>query len=178
MSELISLTCNNCGAPIEAPKSSKFLTCGHCGSRLAIKSSSSAIYTEVLDVIEEIKEQNQDISENLEAIRLQNDLERLDRDWQRDYDRFARRDKRGRQTEPNAIGATITGIVVTVFAVFWMGTATSMGAPAIFPLFGMLFIGFGIFTIIGGNIQAKKYSKAKRHYQRERQNLERKIERR
>src|SRR5438309_578271 len=50
--KLINLSCNKCGAPLEAPSSANFLTCSYCGSRLAVHSSGSAHYTEVLDQID------------------------------------------------------------------------------------------------------------------------------
>ncbi len=74
-----SLACNNCGAPLEVAETTKFATCTHCGSRLSISRSGSAAYTEVLAQIGQHTEQ---MSDDLTAIRLHNDLERLDRDWQ------------------------------------------------------------------------------------------------
>ena len=178
MSELISLSCNHCGAPLEAPKTSKFLTCGHCGSRLAIKSSTSAVYTEVLDMVQDIKQRNDEIADDLEEIRIQNELERLDRNWQRDFNRFASTDKYGNKQAPSAIGSVIAGVVMIVFAIFWMGIASdgvAHGAPAVFPLFGLIFIGAGICAIIFGSKNGKKYEKAKTRYERERASLERKL---
>ena len=49
--ELETLSCNNCGAPLEVPPGANFVTCAHCGSRLAIKRTDNASYTEVLDQI-------------------------------------------------------------------------------------------------------------------------------
>ena len=40
---------------------------------------------------------------------------------------------------PSAMGA-FGGIIAAVFGVFWIIFAVSIGAPAIFPLFGILFI--------------------------------------
>ena len=50
--QLISLSCNKCGAPLEAPEGANFLTCGYCGSRLAVQRNGSAYYTQVLDQID------------------------------------------------------------------------------------------------------------------------------
>ncbi len=74
-----SLACNNCGAPLEVAETTKFATCTHCGSCLSITRSDSAAYTEVLAQIGQHTEQ---MSNDLIAIRLHNELERLDRDWQ------------------------------------------------------------------------------------------------
>ena len=44
----------------------------------------------------------------------------------------------------NAIGAVIS----VIFGIFWTITAISMGAPGIFPLFGVLFIIMGIVNAV------------------------------
>jgi hypothetical protein len=51
--ELLSLSCNKCGAPLEVPAGTNFLTCSYCKSRLAIHTSGSAFYTEVLEQIDQ-----------------------------------------------------------------------------------------------------------------------------
>jgi DNA-directed RNA polymerase subunit RPC12/RpoP len=80
-----ALSCNNCGAPLEVPPTTAFATCGHCGSRLAIKRTENAAYTEVLGNIsqntETISRHTGQMSNDLAAIRLQNELDRLERDW-------------------------------------------------------------------------------------------------
>jgi DNA-directed RNA polymerase subunit RPC12/RpoP len=50
--ELISLSCNKCGAPLEVPINANFVTCSYCKSRLAIHSTENAYYTEVLGEID------------------------------------------------------------------------------------------------------------------------------
>ena len=47
--ELISVSCNHCGAPLEVPPGANYVTCAHCGSRLAVKRTGSAVYTELLE---------------------------------------------------------------------------------------------------------------------------------
>ena len=90
--KVISVSCNHCGAPLEVPKKARFVTCKYCSSRLAIKATESATYTEVLEAIGERTEK---IAQDVETIKLQNRLERLDREWQTDRRRFMTRDKHG-----------------------------------------------------------------------------------
>lgn len=58
-----------------------------------------------------------------------------------------------RRSRYNAVGAVI-GIV---FGIIWTIAALSMGAPFFFPLFGLVFIGMGVYTpcIITETQQAK-----------------------
>lgn len=44
---------------------------------------------------------------------------------------------------PSAMGV-MGSIIAVVFGIFWTITAASMGAPAFFPVFGILFITMGI----------------------------------
>lgn len=39
------------------------------------------------------------------------------------------------------------GVFALLFGIFWISTAVSMGAPAVFPLFGLLFIAIAAWTI-------------------------------
>lgn len=43
---------------------------------------------------------------------------------------------------PSAMGA-LGSVVAVIFGIFWTGMAASMGAPGIFPVFGVLFIILG-----------------------------------
>ena len=48
---------------------------------------------------------------------------------------------------PSMMGA-FGGIIAVIFGIFWTITAASMGAPPIFPLFGVLFIAIAVVNII------------------------------
>ena len=75
---LESLSCGNCGAPLQVPNNASYVTCLYCRSSLAVKRAGGAAYTEVLDRIDERTER---MSEDLTAILLHNELERMDREW-------------------------------------------------------------------------------------------------
>ena len=44
---------------------------------------------------------------------------------------------------PSAMG-TVGSVISVIFGIFWTITAASMGAPGLFPLFGVLFVILGI----------------------------------
>src|SRR2546423_1344686 len=133
-----SLSCNNCGAPLEVPTGARYVTCAHCGSRLAIKRTESAAYTEAL---EDIDRHAQHMSSDLEAIRLQNELEQIDREWQIEREQYLTRSRDGSTGVPSK-GITaggIVGIVLVIgFLIFWIALA-SAGALAA----GAFGFGFG-----------------------------------
>lgn len=127
--ELETLSCNNCGVPIDVPTGTNFVNCGYCKSRLAIKKTASSSYTEVLDKIgehtEKIRANTAQIATDLSSIKvhsdvglrerkLQRDLERLDREWSSSQVAF--RDKSGQL--PNSSRASMilvgSGVVMAI----------------------------------------------------------------
>jgi hypothetical protein len=67
-------------------------------------------------------------------------------------------------------------MIAVIFGIFWMGTATSMGAPAFFPLFGLVFIGAAIFGMVNGTAKAGTYKSRLGESESPRQQLIRRIE--
>ena len=61
---VVTLTCNHCGAPLEVPEGVNFFNCRFCSSRLAIEHSESAVYTRVL---EELEQKTSEISQDLQT---------------------------------------------------------------------------------------------------------------
>ena len=53
--------------------------------------------------------------------------------------------KRGRA---HSMRSGVGGVFAAIFGVIWMIAALSMGAPPIFPLFGLIFIGFAVSNAI------------------------------
>lgn len=166
--KLIPLTCNHCGAPLEVPRKARFATCEYCSSRLAVHHEGSAWTTEV---VESIEKNTRDIAEDVDAIRLQNDIERLDREWMMERGNLMTRGKDGSLSVPSHAGTVIGSIVGVVFIVFWIGMAINIGAPVFFPAFGVVGLVIVIAQCFGGISKAEQYQRARHRYQRERRKL-------
>jgi LSD1 subclass zinc finger protein len=63
--EMLSMSCNKCGAPLEVPTGTNFVTCAFCKASLAIRTSGNAAYTEVLANIDR---KTDEILEHVEAL--------------------------------------------------------------------------------------------------------------
>src|SRR5438045_5577549 len=152
--EVQTLSCNNCGAPIDVPPQANFATCAHCGSRLAVRRTDSVAYTEVLGRIDKTTSH---MSEDLQTLRQESELERIDREWQIEREQFMQRGRDGSSSVPSNSGtvvAVIGAVGAIVFALFWIAMASSIvgfgfatgfgGGPfnlaACFPLFGVFLI--------------------------------------
>jgi hypothetical protein len=161
--EITSVTCNHCGAPLQVPDSTRFVTCSHCGSQLEIHRSGNAVYTEVLQRIDERTEQ---MADDLNVIRRQNEIERLDREWQMRRETLLVRNKDGSTSTPGAIGAIVGSVFAGVIGCFVLSSA-----PSPMNLIGLVFILIGV---VGGIMQvgkASEYRDAEAAYLRQRQAL-------
>lgn len=172
--DVISVTCNHCGAPLEVAESVRFVTCRYCKSSLEIKRTASAVYTEVL---ERIDERTEKMAEDLAAIRRQNELEALDREWAMRRETLLVRSKNGSISEPSAGVGVVASIGAAIFGVIWTVMAASMGAPVFFPLFGVVFIGAAIFGGVRAVTHAGAYKREQELYEQRRAALMRDDER-
>lgn len=144
--EMISVRCNHCGAPLEVGDRTRFVTCQFCNSQLEIKHSDSAVFTEE---VARIAENTEKMAGSLEAIRLQNEIEQLDREWSLQQAAY---DAGGRNKGPQTTGQALFGMGFAVFfalVCFGMASfASSMGGPG--GIFSLVPVGMGIFALIGG----------------------------
>jgi hypothetical protein len=171
---VINLTCNHCGAPLEAAEGTKFLTCRFCSSRLAIEHSESAFYTRVLEALEN---QTSALSQDLETIKIQNEIERLDREWQMEREQLCDRSKTGQLAEPSEAAAGCLAAFQVVFGLFWFGIWLAAGQlmdssfPVFVSLFGLLISALAVATFLSGTQKARRYGSARSAYESRRSQL-------
>jgi hypothetical protein len=166
--------CNRCGAALQVASTTNFVTCNHCGTNLAIRRSANATFTEAAG-----DKALQMVAEHLGEISQQNEMARIDREWQIERENYMIADRYGRRSIPSPTASVIGGFVVVAFGIFWtiMAFGITSGFPAemgggfakIFPLFGIIFIIAGAgFSIYAYN-KAQAYREAYQAYQRRRQ---------
>jgi len=158
---VLSVRCNHCGAPLEVSAGARFLTCSYCNSQLEVHRSGGAVYTEV---IEQIDQRTQRIERDVAEIKRQNSVEQLDREWEIRRQELLVRNKNGSTDVPTAAGGMVGGAIAIVAGLGWMAFTASMGAPAFFPLFGLLFIGAGIVAAVTQMSKADQYTRAESDY--------------
>ncbi len=170
--ETLSVRCNHCGAPLEVAEQTRFVTCQFCQSSLEVKRTGNSIFTEE---VAKIAENTGRMAGSLAVIELQNEIEKLDREWGIEQ---ANSMVPGR-TGSRPPGNPYFGLAFTVFfAVVCFGMASfagSFGAPGIFQLVP---IGMGVFALIGGIMGVAKgqdRTAALGNYQQRRADLERQL---
>lgn len=168
-----SVSCNHCGAPLDVSPKTRYATCAFCGSRLEIHRSGNAVYSEVL---EQVAARTEQIADDVETIKLQNELERLDREWAMGREHYMIRGKNGEYNVPSSGGSIAGAVIAGLFGIFWITMAISTGAPWFFPCFGIFFILFAIFAAVFGSRKAGAYQSAQREYESRRRELLRQIQ--
>lgn len=170
-----AVCCQNCGADLEVDESIRFVTCNFCGSKLEIVHESTTTHSRLL---EEIGEKTDRMSEDLKVIRLQNELEQIDREWQTRREGMMTTNKDGSRSKPTAVGSVVGAMVAAVFGVIWIGMASSIGSaggPGGIQLFGVVFIVIAIVIAISGVNRAGRYQQAETEMLSKRRKLQAKL---
>ena len=171
--KITKVCCQGCGADLEVDEDVRYVTCNYCHARLEVVHDTSVTHTRILEKLEKNTDR---MAGNLRVIELQNDLERLDREWEGRKERFMMTGKHGRRYLPSRGGSIAVGSVMIILAIFWIIATVSKGSPGVFSLFGVLFLGFAIYTIIGGCSKAAAYGLARDEFHQHRDSLIRRIE--
>jgi hypothetical protein len=167
-----AVNCNNCGAPLEVGEATKYATCGFCGSQLEIRRSGGALYS---DVLQTVSHRTAAIAEDLETIRLQNELERLDREWMLERDTYTVRDGQGGSHRPGVAGGVAVLVFGAIFGLFWIGVTMAAGVPCV-ALFGLVAIGVAVAAGISILSKAGACERAEAAYRSRRHSILRELQ--
>jgi hypothetical protein len=126
----------------------------------------------------------------LDEVRFQNELARIDREWEMEREQYLVADRRGRRHVPTVGGSVIGGLIVVgigiVWTVFAFGMAQSSSRflaghpmagesesmiPWLLPSFGVLFIIAGIAMSLHSYSKAQRYERGYQSYQQRRQQV-------
>lgn len=197
--QVLNLVCNKCGASLHVKPGTQYVTCGYCGSQLQIHEDGGSLYTEVLNRIES---KATHIEKGVEIIRLQNELERLDREYQNEKldEKATRRGTENNENSFSPVGViggvvTVIGIMIVLAIIFanngpsaspvqygsttFYPSSPEIGAaiPCVAVLAVFSIIGGATYAIIKGMDQATAKEQRDELYQRRRRQLIDEIER-
>jgi hypothetical protein len=124
----------------------------------------------------------QHLADQLAEVRYQNELARIDREWEADSQKYYLSSRYGQRYLPTpgmgigiAVVSGVFGLLWTVMAVAITGSAPDVGpfviAKIVFPLFGVGFIVAGIAYGIYCYSRAQEYQKALAAYQARRRDV-------
>jgi len=167
-----SVSCNNCGAPLEVEEGINYITCRFCNSRLEIKKSDSTHYTRV---IEQLKADNKKMAKDVARLDLERELAELDRDWEKKQEtikintRFGKKKPTKLMAGLHVFIALICGIVLTAF----MSKENNGNEGLIFGFIAVIILlASALYTYTKSN----EYNNQEKNYHTSRENLQQKIE--
>lgn len=165
--------CQGCGADLQIDESVRFATCNYCHAKLEIVHDASVTHTRLMEKIEQTTGR---MAGNLRVIELQNDLERLDREWAVRRESFMQTSKNGHRYIPSTVGSVISGIVFSIIGVMILGSVSQMARSGMFGLVGLIAIGLGIWSAVSGYMKASSYQRAVADYEAARRELSERID--
>jgi hypothetical protein len=137
----IAISCNHCGAGLNPPDDARFITCSFCGTRLQVCHEGNAYFSRVMEAI---AQDTAKMSGDLDVIKIQNEIERLDREWALEREKYVIRNQDGTTTGGRVEGGfaalVIMIIVMGALAMSVILFSGKMPILGIAPLVGMFFI--------------------------------------
>jgi uncharacterized Zn finger protein (UPF0148 family) len=107
MTTLTSVRCQHCGAPLSLSEGIRFVTCNFCKSELEVVRDANTTHTKVL---QQLIDKTEDISDRLTVIEVQQEIDRLDREWDKWQERHLDRRKDGSLAIPSQVNAVLIGL--------------------------------------------------------------------
>jgi hypothetical protein len=157
--------CIHCGANLRIANDATHVCCQYCNSELHVIHEGDRAITELVQEIQH------GLGQKLDVLRVQNELERLDREWSMERENYMVSEKGGGRSVPSATGSIIMGIIAVVFAIFWIGGASSAGAPGPFVAFGVVFLIVVIVSVINSVGKAGAHDTGEQKYHSARRRL-------
>jgi hypothetical protein len=141
-----------------------------------VNRTGNAHYTET---IEQLSKRAERMEEDIGRLALENDLERLEREWQQEREQYMVRGKDGSLSEPGSALALQIGIGVFsgLLLLIAIGIFAPWGAAAA-PLWlaVLLFVAFTVWSIVDAKMKLTRYEAAMQDYEQRRSELVRQIE--
>ena len=160
--------CHGCGAGLTVNETVRFVTCNYCNAQLEVVHEPSVTHTKLL---EEVVRSTEHLASRMKVVELQNDLLKLERDWDQVRERCLIRDQQGTLQEPSVITAKmIAGAAMIVIPLLTYANAQTMDVRSAFLIGGVL-AAVAFFVVRGTLAHAREYESTKAAYRKKRHKL-------
>jgi len=133
--------CIHCGATLRVAQDAAHICCQYCQAELIVVRDGGAVTTPMLG------EMNENLGQKLDVLRVQNELERLDREWTLQRESYMVSGQHGARSIPTGAGSLFGGLYIAAAGLAWTIFVIGLGAPGFFALFGVVFIGGGVDSV-------------------------------
>ena len=165
--KITKVCCQGCGADLQVNEAIRYITCNYCHAQLEVVHDASVTHTRQLDKIERTTEK---LATNLKVIELQNDLERIDREWERLRGSLLTRDQHGNVSEPSLIATVVGSSLAAGIGLFCLAVGAAQGNGGL-AFFGIIPLLLSIYLFISGSSKANDYQNLQVRYTSHRRKL-------
>ena len=191
------VACNQCGAQIEIAASTNFVSCARCGVALVVRRTESSTFTERVveteittpELAGRLEPRTQPASDALaelqrlsELNRLENELTRLDLDWQHQREQYKIWVQFGQKQIPTRTMSALSGALAAAFVGVWICVIFHVFSDPMAPdlegtlklwplLLVFVFIGYSVGYSIYAFNKALAYEEAERSHRSRRTDL-------
>jgi hypothetical protein len=166
--KITAVRCQGCGAGLSVDETVRFVTCNYCHAQLEVVHEPSVTHTKLL---EEVVRSTEQLASQLKRVEWQNELLKLDRDWDRFRERCLVRDQQGNLQVPSVETAKLIAVVATILiAILTVVNAQTMGFGSALVISGVL-AAVAFFVVRGTLAHAREYDKAEAAYLKKRASL-------
>jgi hypothetical protein len=160
--------CHGCGAGLTVNETVRFVTCNYCNAQSEVVHEPSVTHTKLL---EEVVRSTEHLASRMKVVELQNDLLKLERDWDQVRERCLIRDQQGTLQEPSVVTAKmIAGAAMIVIPVLTYANAQTMDVRSALLIGGVL-AAVAFFVVRGTLAHAREYESTKAAYRKKRHKL-------
>ena len=146
--KVITLSCNQCGAPLEVSHRAKFVTCNFCTARLEIKREAGSTWTEELE----------ELRSEVKKLKTRDAVREYDQRWVEARKQYMNRNKKGEYSAPSKFEATLIFLFISIpLSMFLFFQPES-------HVIGYLVITWGVIYTIAQYAKADRFAKAKARY--------------
>ncbi len=170
--KITKVCCQGCGADLQVDETVRYVTCNYCHARLEVVHDPSVTHTRLMEKLEKNTER---MAENLRVIELQNELARMDREWEQERETFMVEGKHGKRSLPSKDASAMSLVVGVIAGLILLGISLSSGNSSVFGFVGLLVAVLSIVQTIKGLSQASEYDRALSMFEERRADLIRQI---
>lgn len=155
----LTVRCQSCGAPLQVSDGIRFITCNYCKAELELVRDASATHTRLLETLQADTRQ---VRGSLRILEIQNEIERLDRDWDSWRQENLTRSQNGDYFEPNHFTASIFPLLFLI-----IGSAIAMTRQGLLTFLLIMLVTLGLSGCLLHLLldTSRRYAAAKRRYE-------------
>lgn len=157
--------CIHCGATLRVAQDAAYVCCHYCKAELQIVRDGPELTTRLLG------EMNENLGQKLDVLRMQNEVERLDREWSLERESFMVSNKNGARSLPSVTSSIFAGGLMAVMGLVGTVTVAKATAPPFVILMPVVLLVAGIVNAFIGTSKASAHDTAEAAYQARRRAL-------